>query len=99
MNMNNIFFKKIKIESLLKSKTILQIQDGNHGELHPTSKDYIESGDKIPFIMANDIVNNTIDFETCKHIARSQADKLRIGFSKTGDILLTHKGTIEIGRA
>ena len=94
MNMNNIFLKKIKIESLLKSKTILQIQDGNHGELHPTSKDYIESGDKIPFIMANDIVNNTIDFENCKHIARSQADKLRIGFSKTGDILLTHKGTI-----
>ena len=92
--MNNIFLKKIKIESLLKSKTILQIQDGNHGELHPTSKDYIESGDKIPFIMANDIVNNTIDFENCKHIARSQADKLRIGFSKTGDILLTHKGTI-----
>ena len=31
----------------------LELQDGNHGELHPTAEDYVPDG--IPFVMANDL--------------------------------------------
>ena len=85
-------FEKITIEKLEEEKAILKIQDGNHGEKHPKSKDYVDSG--IPFIMANDINNNRLDLDNCKHISKEQANSLRIGFSEKDDILLTHKGTV-----
>jgi len=76
----------------LRRMGILEIQDGNHGELHPTSTDYVEEG--IPFLMANDIRNGQVNLKSCTFITKEKADKLRIGFSKPKDILLTHKGTV-----
>ena len=72
----------------------LELQDGNHGELHPTAEDYVPDG--IPFVMANDIVSGvpTSDFGACKFLEPELADSLRIGFAREGDVLLTHKGTI-----
>jgi type I restriction enzyme S subunit len=67
-------------------------QDGNHGEKHPKATDYRSSG--IPFLMAADITDGSIDLNRCKFIDKRQADSLRIGFAKTGDVLLTHKGTL-----
>lgn len=84
-------FKLIKIKSLLMSGKILQ-QDGNHGELHPTADDYLDSG--IPFIMANNVNQGKVDLVNCKFLPIDVTDKLRIGFAKEGDILLTHKGTV-----
>ncbi len=81
----------VKLKSLLMSGNILQ-QDGNHGELHPTASDYVDEG--IPFIMASNVNYGKIDFKTCKFIAKEITDKLRIGFSIEGDVLLTHKGTV-----
>jgi type I restriction enzyme, S subunit len=77
---------------LLKEQIILGIQDGNHGETHPKASDYVEKG--IPFIMANNLVNGSLELKNCKYISKEQADKLRIGFAKSGDVLLSHKGTI-----
>lgn len=70
----------------------IEQQDGNHGELHPTTKDYSDRG--IPFILANNLGGFKVDIVDCKFIPESVAKKLRIGFSKTGDVLLTHKGTL-----
>jgi type I restriction enzyme S subunit len=70
----------------------LELQDGNHGELHPTADDYVPEG--IPFVRANDIVRGQVDFGACKFIERQLAESLRIGFALEGDVLLTHKGTI-----
>jgi len=83
---------KKSIGELLENKIILKIQDGNHGEIHPTSKDYVEDG--IPFVMANDLNNNRIEIENCKKIPLEIAEKLRVGFSFDNDVLLTHKGTV-----
>jgi len=80
---------KIKLEILKKN---LLIQDGNHGELHPTADDYVNEG--IPFVMANHIERGIINFDLCNYIEKKLADGLRIGFAKEGDVLLTHKGTI-----
>ncbi|MFF3102999.1 restriction endonuclease subunit S [Viridibacillus arvi] len=81
----------INVRNLLR-KNIISIQDGNHGELHPTTDDYVNIG--IPFVMANNIRKNKLNLRDCKFISKDLADTLRIGFSKPGDVLLTHKGTI-----
>jgi type I restriction enzyme S subunit len=67
-------------------------QDGNHGEIHPVRADYVESG--VPFIMAADLIEGVVDTVGCRFIAEKQARALRIGFAKSDDVLLSHKGTI-----
>lgn len=69
--------------------------DGNHGEIHPKKSDFVEFG--VPFVMASDLVGGAVNQETCHFISEEQANGLRKGFAKDGDILLSHKGTI--GRA
>lgn len=69
--------------------------DGNHGETHPKKADFVESG--VPFIMASDLNDGVVDQSGCYFLNRKQADGLRKGFAKDGDVLLSHKGTI--GRA
>ena len=79
------------IRNLIRSGNLI-LQDGNHGELHPTANDYVETG--IPFLMANNIRNGNLFMEDVKRIPKHLADTLRIGFAKAGDMLLTHKGTV-----
>lgn len=85
-------FQEKTITELIAEKAILAIQDGNHGEKHPKSTDYVEEG--IHFVMANDLNSGAVDLKGCSKIPESLASKLRIGFSVEGDVLLTHKGTI-----
>lgn len=83
---------KVDIQSLVDEKIIDKPMDGNHGEIHPTSEDYVEDG--IPFVMATDVIDGKVYLDKSKKIKKSQADGLRKGFSLEGDILLTHKATI-----
>lgn len=87
-----IGFQEKMISELIQEEAILAVQDGNHGEKHPKSSDYVENG--IHFVMANDLGSGSIDLKGCNKIPENLASKLRIGFSKKGDVLLTHKGTI-----
>ena len=80
------------IGELLKEEYIIQIQDGNHGNIHPKSSDYVDDG--IPFVMANTLADGEIDFSASKKLPQELTDKLRIGFSMAGDLLLSHKGTV-----
>jgi type I restriction enzyme S subunit len=80
------------ISELLKGKYILEIQDGNHGELHPKSSDYVDKG--IPFIMANTLMDGELQLDKAEKLPKTLTDKLRIGFSVPGDVLLSHKGTV-----
>lgn len=83
----------VSMADLIKVGAISKIQDGNHGELHPVSSDFVESG--VPFIMANCISrNNKLVLDTAKRISIEHAKKLRIGHSQHPDLLLTHKGTV-----
>lgn len=66
--------------------------DGNHGELHPKSSDFCVSG--VPFIMAADLKEGRVDTVGCSFIPEALAHGLRKGFAKTGDVLLSHKGTM-----
>lgn len=82
---------KKTIRELEEKGAIVKIQDGNHGNAHPKSEDYSNSG--IPFLMAKDFKSG-IDLEGCKFLPKSEANSLRVGFAKPGDVLLTHKGSV-----
>lgn len=88
---NNKYIEKT-FNELISEGVIYDIMDGNHGELHPKTSDYVEKG--IPFIMANNIYAGELHLTNCAFLKKAQADNLRKGFAKAGDILLTHKGTI-----
>lgn len=85
-------WEKHSIENLVSKKILEKPLDGNHGNIHPTSSDYVPEG--IPFVMANDIKNGILDLKNTKKITKVQADKLQKGFSLEGDVLLTHKGSV-----
>lgn len=80
------------IGELVDKNILFKPLDGNHGEIHPKSSDYVTNG--IPFIMASDIKNGNVDLKSCKFISAKQAESLRKGFSIDGDVLLSHKATV-----
>ncbi|KNC66750.1 restriction endonuclease subunit S [Pseudoalteromonas ardens] len=82
----------MNIGEAITKKYIMEVQDGNHGEIHPKTSDFVKDG--VPFIMANDIQNNKINFDKCYRITEKQYESLRIGFSTASDVLLSHKGTV-----
>jgi type I restriction enzyme S subunit len=79
-------------QDLLDTEIIGEIQDGNHGERHPKQSDFQRSG--IPFLTADCIRGGKTDFRHAKYLDETWLDKLRVGFAKPGDVLLTHKGTV-----
>lgn len=85
-------FRLATVEELIDEGTLDRPMDGNHGEQHPKVADYVSEG--IPFIMANDLSGGRIGYDSCYFITKKQADGLRKGFAKPGDVLVTHKATI-----
>jgi len=80
------------VQDLVDDGMLEEPLDGNHGAIHPKSSDYVDKG--IPFIMASDLHDGTINYSTCKYISEAHANTLRKGFAKPGDVLLTHKATL-----
>lgn len=78
---------------LLKKGIFLDLKDGNHGANHPKSSEL--AGEGIPFITAANVTaSGKIDYEGAPKISGEPLKKLRVGFSKPGDVILTHKGTV-----
>lgn len=84
------------VAQLVSDGVLARIQDGNHGEIHPVSSDYVPSG--VPFVMSGDIRHGRVDVHGCKFIRPEHAHSLRVGHAKRGDVLLTHKGN-DLGRS
>ncbi len=85
-------WKKLKVKDAVEQGYIARPLDGNHGEKHPKNSDYVESG--VPFLMAQDLKDKSVDFSHVHFITEQQAKTLTKGWAKPGDVLLTHKGTI-----
>lgn len=85
-------FIEATIGDLEAQGCFLGIQDGNHGEKHPKTADYVPEG--VPFIMASDISSGRVDVASASKLPQSITDKLRIGFCFGGDVLLSHKGSV-----
>lgn len=82
----------ITIKDAIDKGIIDKPLDGNHGEKHPKATDFVAAG--VPFIMANNLIDGEVDLKNCAFITERQAETLDKGFAKSGDVLLTHKGTI-----
>lgn len=76
----------------LEAGLLVSIQDGNHGERHPKVEDFSDEG--TPFIMANCFSNGALVVDRAYRLSDYWLSYLRKGFSQSGDVLLTHKGTV-----
>ncbi|WP_448123512.1 restriction endonuclease subunit S [Stenotrophomonas riyadhensis] len=85
-------FELTTVGDLVKRGVLERPIDGNHGEIHPKSADFVSEG--VPFVMASDLKNGRVEYGQCAFITERQAESLRKGFAKNGDVLLTHKATI-----
>lgn len=85
-------WKSFSINELVNKKILDKPLDGNHGNIHPVSSDFVSSG--IPFVMANCFRDGKLLIERAVCIRKEQADKLQKGFSIKDDVLLTHKGSV-----
>ncbi len=91
-SMSQVEWKEYSVQELIDLGMLEPPMDGNHGEKHPKSTDYVSEG--IPFVMANDLSDGTVNLKNCYFITQEQADSLDKGFAKPGDVLLTHKATL-----
>ena len=80
------------VQQLVEEGIMERPMDGNHGEVHPKSSDFLRDG--IPFIMASNVSGGRVDTKNCAFISEDQARSLRKGFSITEDVLISHKATM-----
>jgi type I restriction enzyme S subunit len=80
------------VQQLVDEGVLERPIDGNHGEIHPKTSDFVERG--IPFIMASDLVGGRVDTTHCAFISEKHARSLRKGFAVPGDVLISHKATM-----
>ncbi len=81
--------------SLLRAGVLIDVKDGNHGANHPKVAEFTARG--LPFITAAQVTNYRISYETAPKVSGEPLKRLRVGFAKPGDAILTHKGSV--GRA
>jgi type I restriction enzyme, S subunit len=85
-------WRTLTVQQLVDEGVLERPIDGNHGEIHPKTIDFVERG--IPFIMASDLVGGRVDTAHCAFISEEQARSLRKGFAIPGDVLISHKATM-----
>ena len=89
---NKANWPTIKIGQAIELGYILEVQDGNHGNDHPKVADFVDEG--YPFVAANVVRNGKVLFDKCYYLDESWIRKLRIGFAKPKDVLISHKGSL-----
>ena len=85
-------YTKLTVAEAIEAGFIEKPFDGNHGSKHPKSSEYVAAG--IPFLMANNVIDGTVDQTNCSFITEERANRLDKGFARDNDVLITHKGTI-----
>jgi type I restriction enzyme S subunit len=81
----------LRVRELVALRAILDVQDGNHGELYPRKTDFGGSG--VPFISAENVWDR-VEIESAPKLNHDVAARLRIGFAEPRDIILTHNATV-----
>jgi len=86
-------YEKISINEMLNRNILLLHKDGNHGSLYPRSDEFGDEG--IPFLTAKCIMDNgQIDNEKIEKLNEQTANKLKIGWILSGDVLLAHNASV-----
>ncbi len=82
----------ISLQEMLDTGMIISHLDGNHGSDYPRKAEFVADG--VPYISANCIVDNEIDFGRSKYLTQQRADGLRKGVAKNRDVLFAHNATV-----
>jgi type I restriction enzyme S subunit len=82
----------VEAGELQERGVILDIQDGNHGSDYPRKTEFGNEG--VPFVTAKQFDNGTVDISNAPRLPHDRASKLRIGFAKANDVLLTHNASV-----
>jgi type I restriction enzyme, S subunit len=85
-------WESVTIGSLLDSGAIIGHKDGNHGSQYPRVEEFGSIG--VPFLTAKSLSDGKIDIEGAPRLADEKANKLRLGFVRPGDVLLSHNATV-----
>lgn len=80
-----------KVAELQKHGALL-VEDGNHGEYRPRRDEF--SSDGIAFVRAADMTQGRVLFESASKINDIAFRRIRKGVGASGDVLLSHKGTV-----
>lgn len=80
------------VQELYDRNAILDFADGNHGELYPRKNEFGEEG--VRFVTAAQIDHGRIQWEKVPRLNQKKADELTKGWSRGGDVLLTHNASV-----
>jgi type I restriction enzyme S subunit len=80
------------LQQLMDDGVILGHLDGNHGSEYPRKEEFVSSG--VPYISANCIVGQRIDFSRAKFLSVERVARIRKGVAKDGDVLFAHNATV-----
>jgi len=84
--------ERVTLATLLERGWIDSHLDGNHGSYYPRKEEFVNSG--VPYLSANCLDADTIDFPRAKYLSRSRAAKIKKGVAKTRDVLFAHNATV-----
>lgn len=76
----------------LQTEGVLFVEDGNHGNDRPRPDEFVDSG--MAFIRAADLADRSVDFIGASKINETAQQRVRKGFGRPLDVLLSHKGTV-----
>lgn len=82
----------VTIQELMDSEVIVDMQDGNHGGDYPRTSEFVSEG--IPFLTATNVIGNRVFLDDAPRLKPERAYKLRIGWVKPNDVLLSHNATV-----
>jgi len=76
----------------LQRDGILLVEDGNHGENRPRPDEFVDQG--VAFIRAADMDAGRVLFNSAAKINAPARNRITKGIGASGDVLLSHKGTV-----
>ncbi len=82
----------VTIQELMDSEVVVDMQDGNHGGDYPRTSEFVSEG--IPFLTATNVIGNRVFLDSAPRLKPERAHKLRIGWVKPNDVLLSHNATV-----
>ncbi len=82
----------VTLQELLDTGAIVSHLDGNHGSEYPRKDEFVTEG--VPYISANCIDGNEIDFDRAKYLTPERAARIRKGIARDRDVLFAHNATV-----
>lgn len=80
------------LQELMDDGAITGHLDGNHGSEYPRKEEFVSDG--VPYISANCIVDQQIDFGRAKYLSVERAARIRKGLAKDQDVIFAHNATV-----